>query len=36
MGEANTLKHGLSLEDAKLIFGGALVTWVDERHDLGN
>lgn len=32
---SNLAKHGLSFEDAKLVFEGPCVTFVDERVDYG-
>lgn len=31
----NLLKHGLSFEDAALVFSGACVTFEDDRYDYG-
>ena len=33
--EANLAKHGISFDDAKHIFDGPIVTWVDDRQDYG-
>jgi uncharacterized protein len=31
----NFIKHGLSFEDAELVFSGPCVTFVDDRFDYG-
>jgi len=31
----NLIKHGLSFEDAELVFSGPCVTFVDDRFDYG-
>jgi uncharacterized DUF497 family protein len=31
----NLQKHGISFEEACLIFEGAVLSWVDERNDYG-
>lgn len=33
--QSNLSKHGLSFEDAELVFAGPCVTFVDERLDYG-
>ena len=33
--QSNIAKHGVSFEDAKLIFDGFTLSVVDERHDYG-
>ncbi len=32
---ANLQKHGLSFEDANIVFSGACITFEDDRHDYG-
>lgn len=32
---ANRLKHGISFEEAQLIFAGPVFSWVDARFDYG-
>ncbi len=32
---ANLLKHGLSFEEARLIFEGPILSWIDGREDYG-
>ncbi|MFK4812226.1 BrnT family toxin [Devosia sp. ZW T5_3] len=32
---ANRLKHGISFEEAQLIFAGPVFSWVDTRFDYG-
>lgn len=32
---ANRDRHGLAFEDARLVFEGPTVTFVDDRHDYG-
>ena len=31
---ANRLKHGISFEEAQLIFAGPVFSWVDTRFDM--
>lgn len=33
--QANLEKHGISFDEAKHIFDGPIVRWVDERQDYG-
>jgi len=33
--KANLAKHGISFDDAKHIFDGPRLTWVDDRQDYG-
>jgi uncharacterized DUF497 family protein len=32
---ANLAKHGVSFEEARLIFEGLTLSWIDEREDYG-
>jgi uncharacterized DUF497 family protein len=32
---SNLLKHGISFEEARLIFEGPVVSWMDDRQDYG-
>jgi len=34
-GDANLKKHGIGFDDAKHIFDGPILTWVDDRQDYG-
>ncbi len=33
--EANLSKHGISFEEARTVFDGPILTWVDDRRDYG-
>jgi len=33
--EANFNKHGISFEEARNVFDGPILTWVDDRRDYG-
>ena len=33
--EANLEKHGISFDEARHIFDGPILTWVDDRQDYG-
>lgn len=31
----NIARHGVAFEDARRIFDGPVLTWIDDRHDYG-